>query len=82
MLAPKFESNGDGLVLRENALFRHIPLGSDLDFERRVCAQIPYPFRVRSPGGADDRFAGLGVVGEWHRDRLVSFAALAALVSN
>src|SRR3954454_11788181 len=82
MLAPKFESNGDGLVLGEETLVWHIALGSDLDFERRVCVQIPYPLGVGSPGGADDHFAGLGVVGEWHRDRLVSFAALAALVGN
>ena len=50
--------------------------------ECRMCAQVPDPLGVRSPGRADDRLAGLGVVGQRHRDRLAALAGLSALVGD
>jgi hypothetical protein len=82
MAPSELGADGDGLVLGQEVLLRQVSLASDLDLERRVCAQVPYPLGVRSPGGEDDRLAGLWVVAERHRDRLAPFAALAALVDD
>ena len=82
MLAPKFEPNGDGLVLGEEAL-----LGTYVSAPIWICsAGCARRLRIHSVFGpqAEQTTASrvLGVVGERHRDRLVSFAGLAALVGD
>jgi hypothetical protein len=40
MAPSELDADGDGLVLGQEVLLRHVSLASDLDLERRVCAQV------------------------------------------